>query len=246
MSLSPSAPSQLSTLSHISRAASAHARLDALTNHSGVNEGIRHPHTHKGLEAAFDNLRVVFDSFAAPASSMSHDSEAGDYSLPLPDFYQIVDWLAEETNTPVSTKQQVNAKLRIACRIPDDTQLPQAITFPTFVTFFAAFDDHHHVLQTSASTHPSSSSKHLFEILQPDEHVTNPRISPSHLLNVLNSYGLPISIDEAKAMTDLAVGQTHAQNFHLTHFHNIVKMLASDSYLCADQLDFPSHSSTEE
>lgn len=111
---------------------------------------------------------------------MSHDFEEGDFTLSLPDFYQIFYWLAEESNTPLSAKQQVNAMLRITCSIPHDTQLPLTITFTTFVTFFEDFYVHHNVLKTCASTHTTSSSKHLCEILQPDEHVTNPPIYPLH------------------------------------------------------------------
>lgn len=144
-------------------------------------------------DSTIQNFRAVF----------SHYDSDGDDLLSIGQLRQVVSLLTNEEPLSGDNSDHETTALHLACNILDDDPLPESITFPQFLNFFAAYEN-----DKDEDLH--ASSKEIFQQLDPD---SSGFITTYTLHNILNYFGFKISMDQASSMTDYVATTLDATHF---------------------------------
>lgn len=134
----------------------------------------------------------------------SHYDSDGDDALTIAQLRQVISLFTDDAEPPSrDNSDRETTALRLACNLLNDDPLPDTITFPQFLNFFAAYE-------SDTDEDLRSSPNEIFQQLDPDN---SGFVTPYSLHKILNYFGFKISMDQANSMTDYVASALDATHF---------------------------------
>lgn len=101
--------------------------------------------------------------------------------------------------------------MQVASGLPPDAPVPTSLNFKQFLNFFAVY-------KQDAFSHVPDAD--IFRVLDED---ANGSVSSSELVNVLNGFGMKVSLDECHAMADFATLRNGDMQIGRADFRDVAK-----------------------